>query len=155
MDAITSGSNEATETTGGRGVSRSLVHSNPSFSFNTRRRSWTERSRAASRAMVAVVNKGAIANVWQSRAGVNWRKINLTPADVGLLASPAEEHFKLKFETPRLENTGLQIRSHSQNPTSAIYPTSSTGGTRRSRARKPRPKCQTNRLWGIPLWARA
>ena len=61
--AITSESNEVAETTGGRVVSRSLVHSNPSFSFNTRRRSWMERSRAASRDMLAVVGRGAMGNV--------------------------------------------------------------------------------------------
>ena len=58
---VTSGSNEATDTTGGRGVSRNLVHSNPIFSFNTQRRSWIERSRAASRDMLAAANKGAVA----------------------------------------------------------------------------------------------
>ena len=51
VHAVTSDSNEAAET------SRSLLHSNPSFSFNTRRRSWMERSRAASGDMLMVVSK--------------------------------------------------------------------------------------------------
>ena len=38
---------------GGRGASCNLVHSKQSFSFNTRRRSGMERSRAASNGMVA------------------------------------------------------------------------------------------------------
>ena len=57
VHAVTSDSNEVAETTGGRGVSRSPLHSMPSFSFNTRRRSWMERSRAASRDMLAMVSK--------------------------------------------------------------------------------------------------
>ena len=81
VNVITSGSNEAAETTGKRRVSRSLAHSNLSFSFNMRRRSWIERSRAASRAMLAAVN------VWGS--GVNRRRINLAPVDVRVHASPA------------------------------------------------------------------
>jgi len=59
---ITSGSNEAAETTGGRGVSRSLVHSNPSFSFNTRRSSWMERLQAVSRGILVM---GVIINAWR------------------------------------------------------------------------------------------
>ena len=52
---LTSASNEAAEATGGRGDSRNLAHSRPSFSFNTRRRSGMERLRAASKDMVVAV----------------------------------------------------------------------------------------------------
>ena len=52
---LTSDSNEAVAARGGRGVSWSLVHSRPSFSFNKQRRSGIERSRVASKDMTVVL----------------------------------------------------------------------------------------------------
>lgn len=66
---LTSDFDEPAENSGGRAVSRNLVHSKPSLSPNTRRRSVMERLRTAFGIIAISLRRNAAGNVTRHTSG--------------------------------------------------------------------------------------